>query len=112
MRIKESVLKKLNVNQNEKLVKNFKKVIDELNFKNNTKFRIDNQSYGLIFVYFNNNWSINIWDDDKYSMYYNGECLVLNQDFDQLLKFMEKMDIRNTEQSKYKDAELYIIDFE
>ena len=96
---------------------NFKKVCDELNFKDNIKCNICFADDDCVKVDFNNHWSITVWNNGKYSIFFcdykniSTYDYMKNCSFKQLLKFIEKKGIRKVKQCDYKDAELYLVDF-
>ena len=96
---------------------NFEKVANELNFKGNLECEFDYVDENSFKIKFNNSWSIIIWGDGKYSMFFtNPKNMSVNIgihdcEYENLLYFIEEKKLRKEKQCDYKDAELYVIDF-
>ena len=100
------------------LFDNFKKVVNELNFKDgmNGSFYQGEQDDEdeWIKVIFDNSWQLTILYDDEITLEHpnlNGNDCIYETNYENLLKFMERKGIRKNKECSYKDAELYIIDF-
>ena len=99
------------------LLKNFKKVIEQLNFDDDMSGDFSHDKNIWIEVKFDNSWVLTVWNDDKYSMHIPngepgpGETWIFSESYEKLLCFMKKNGIRKPEQCEYKDAEIYIVDF-
>ena len=103
------------------LFDNFKKVVDELNFEDGMSGHYINgkNSNGCLWmvVTFDNSWELIVWEDGDYSMrdpnmVYGANNSVSQINYKGLLKYMEKQGVRKNRECEYKDADLYILDFE
>ena len=63
-------------------------------------------------VSFDNSWLLVILENDKYSLYFNEDQIIHDCSYEKLLNVMEHNGIRKQKQCEYKDAEIYIVDFE
>ena len=91
----------------------FKKVIEQLNFEDGMSGTFFKDKRIFIEVSFENSWRLKVWCDGEYSMFFDKEKdnKIHVCSYDKLLKFMKKNKIIKKEQCEYKDAELYIIEF-
>ena len=118
MIIDESLKDKVRESSSEFLFNNFKKVINELNFKDGMSgvFRHSSNYCECcwIEVVFDNSWRLTVWNDGTFNLFHicaerDDNTFALN--YQKLLKFMDKNKLRKAKKCGYKDAELYIIDF-
>ena len=96
----------------------FKKIVNELNFEDGISGVFTHGANGLndkwIQVEFDNFWVLNVWDDGEISLETpnaSQEENIFNADYKELLEYMEEVGIRKAKQCDYKDAELYVVDF-
>ena len=97
----------------------FEKIASELNFRRNVKCDIKYTNKDFIKIIFKKDWALVIWNNGRYSIYSinskseNAYMGVDNCSAEKILKFMEKHGIRKkAKQCDYKDAELYVVDFD
>ena len=113
MKIDKILMHNISENTSENLVKNFKKVIKEMNLDDDTDIVLINCNEKSIELCFDSFWKLHILPDKKYTISYNnkGTKGVYGCDYDRLLKFMENNGIRKTKKSVCAKDNLYIIDF-
>ena len=113
MKINDHLKNTVTKNVSKKLLSNFLEVANEMNFEDHMGFRVFFCSTKSFYLKFNNRWALTVYDNDTYSL-----CLDLEKrhkiekcNYKELLKFMDDKGIKAGEQCDYKDAELYIINF-
>ena len=120
MKLDQSLMNEVRKSSNDFLFDNFKKVVSELNFKDGMSGAFSHGVYGKddekvwIEVLFDNSWELTIWDDGDITLInpdMNDNDSIYATDYENLLKFMKKKGIRKNKECEYKDAELYIVDF-
>ena len=120
MKLDQALINELEKSCGGILFDNFKKVVDELNFKDGMSGYYtngkNNDGYLWMVVTFDNSWELMVWSDGDYSMrhpnFMQGADSVFQINYEKLLKYMENQGIRKDRQCEYKDADLYILDFE
>ena len=121
MKLDQALINDLEKSCGRILFDNFKKVVDELNFEDGMSGHYINgkNSNGCLWmvVTFDNSWELIVWEDGDYSMrdpnmVYGANNSVSQINYKGLLKYMEKQGVRKNRECEYKDADLYILDFE
>ena len=114
MIIDETLRNKIKNNSNKSFLKNFEKGVEQLNFEDGMYGILNFHSRNCIQVDFDNSWIFKVWKDGNYSMWYKGnrDVIIVACSYNELLAFMDKHRIRKHRESDYKNAELYVIQFE
>ena len=115
MKLDQSLMNTVRKHSNGIILNNFEKIVNELNFKDGmTGLFWNGEGEGgdlYIEVKFDNFWRLTVWDDGDITFNNdNGNGITLVK-YNELLKFMDDNGIRKTKEEKYKDAELYVVDF-
>ena len=112
MKIKNLLKEKILSSGGDYLFDHLEKAMTELNFDDDIECSYIQSNRPRIDVQFGNSWSLVVWDNGKYSMYFNGARRIHDCSYSNLLKFMKEKKLRKDNQCDYKDAEMYIVDFE
>ena len=109
MKIPPFIVQIASKNSNCDFIEDFDKVMNEFNFEDNLKGDVHYSRNQCLQVKFDNDWVLEILAEQKYNMY-NKNNKISYCNYDQLLEFMDKNDIRKPEQCAYENAELYILE--
>ena len=112
MKIKNRLKTKILSSHVKYLYDDFEKVMDELNFEDDVVCKAIRFNGPWIEIEFGNSWSLIVWDNRKYSMYFNGAQCIHDCSYSNLLKFMKEKKLSKDNQCNYKDAEMYIVNFD
>ena len=118
MKISQSLMSTIKKSSTDFTFDIFKNVISELNFKDKMPGVFgqgENEDGKWNEVMFDNSWRLIVWDDGDISIVgpnINDGDSIYAVNYKNLLKFMEKKGIRKDKECEYKDAELYIVNFE
>ena len=105
MKIDETLMYNISQSTSKNLLKNFKKVMKEMNLEDDTNIILIDCNEKSIELCFDYLWKLHILTDEKYTFScdnHKGTKGVYGCNYDKLLKFMENNGIRNTKKSKNK----------